>query len=409
MRTRKSTHPACFSVGAALALFLAAGLPSPAKAQVRDNGKFFSPEAVTRANQTTDRIKREYNKNLVVETYDSVPSNLQAEYDRLGKDRFYSEWVNDRGRSLGINGVMVLITRNPGRVQVGVGRETREAEFTLRDRDELRDLFASQFRDRQFDQGLQQGVDFVYRRMGRNAGPESAAAANRGGAGTGSPAGAPSGQSRGSGFPPPPGSGGGGTSSSAPPPGAGRTAVPGCGMGSMLCVILAIVGLVVIARGVMARRAGYGGAPGGYGQGGPGMPPPPPGGGYGYGQPGYGQPGYGQPGYGGAGGGFGRGVLGGILGGVLGGWAMNRMGRAGEAHASDLGTGAASDPNAIGNASTTGYGGLPPTDPSTFGGGSTGGSDFSSSGSDFGGGGDLGGGGDFGGGGGGDTGGGGDF
>ena len=77
---------------------------------------------------------------------------------------------------------------------------------------------------------------------------------------------------------------------------------------------------------------------------------------------------------------------------------MNRMGRPSDANAAGLGTGAASDPNA-GHASTTGYGGLPPTDPSTFGTGPAGGSDFSSSGSDFGGGG----GGDFGGGGGGDT------
>ena len=366
----------------ALALLL---LASAASAQVRDDARFFNAQTVARANDTIDRVRQQYRKTVVVETYDAVPGNLQGNLQQLGRDRFYAQWADDRMRSMNLDGLLILITKNPGRIQVGLGKATPDRTFTVADREQVRKILADNFRSQQYDAGLQQAMDFVYRRMGENAGPEATAG---GRTGSTSPQ------------PPQTGGGAGGGAGSTPsrttplpPVGTSRS----CGMGSMLCLIIGIVVVVMLVRGVFARRsaggAGYGG-----GYGGPGMPPPPPGGVYG--QPGYGQPGYGQPGYGGGGGGggFGRGVLGGLLGGVLGSWGYNRMNRPPGSGQSgfDAGTGT----------SSSDYG-LPRTDPTTFGGG--GGADYSSSGSDFGGssGSDFGGGGggDSGGGGGGDTGG----
>jgi hypothetical protein len=349
-------------------------LASAASAQVRDDARFFSPQTVARANETIDRVRQQYRKTVVVETYDAVPGNLQGDLQQLGRDRFYAQWADNRMRSMSLDGLLILITKNPGRVQVGLGKATPDRTFTVSDREQVRKVLADNFRSQQYDAGLQQAMDFVYRRMGENAGPEATAGGR--GAATSPPQSSPRGYG-----------GVAGGANSTP----GRTSVPpvatgrSCGMGSMLCLIIGIVVVVMLVRGVFSRRsaggAGYGG-----GYGGPGMPPPPPGGVYG-------QPGYGQPGYGGGGGGFGRGVLGGLLGGVLGSWGYNRMNR-------PPGSGSTGFDTGTGDASA---GGLPRTDPATFGGG---GADYSSSGSDFGGGGgsDLGGGGggsDFGGGGGG--------
>ena len=338
-----------------LALCLTLLMASSAVAQVQDDAGFFSADAVSKANQTIDRIKREHGKDLRIETYRQIPSNLQSDFQRLGKNAFYEQWAQQRGQALKLDGMLILITREPSRIQIQVGRATRERAFVQRDRDELTNILASNFKARRYDDGLTQAAEFVYRRLGENLGPESrGAAAQRGPAG---------GTSGGATYPPAPG---GGTTSGGPgrsnptPPVATRT---GCGgsMGSMLCMIIAIVGAVVLIKNVFARRAG-----GGYGGQGPGMPPSAPyGGGAGYGYGG-----------GAGGGGFGRGMLGGLLGGVLGGWAFDRFRGSHNTGASGIDTGGAA--------------GLPPTDPSTF--------DTGSSGADFGGGG---GGADFGGGGGG--------
>jgi uncharacterized protein len=375
------------SLAALLALLFAAAATPSARAQVQDEAGFFSSDAVTRATQTIDRIKREHGKDLRIETYASIPSNLQADFQRLGKDPFYEQWAQQRGKTLGLDGMLVLITREPPRIQIQVGRATREKAFTQPNREELFKVLSNRFKAKEYDDGLMDAADYVYRQMGQNLRASQGAAGRTGaaaGSATGSGAGAGSGS--GTGYPPPPGGSAGSSSgtnrTSTAPPGAGRPGGLACGggMGSMLCLIIGIIGAVMLIRGVFARRSA------GYGQG-PGVPPNAP-----YGQPGYGG-GYGGMGGGMGGGGFGRGMLGGLLGGVLGGWAYDKMG--GRSH----------DAGAAGMGGAAG-GGLPPTDPSTFDSGSTGG-DFGGGGggsADFGGGGggDFGGGGgDFGGGGGG--------
>jgi len=367
-----------------LTLFVAAAAltSTPAWAQVQDQAGFFSADAVTRATQTIDRIKREHGKDLRFETYPGVPSNLQSDFQRLGKEQFYEQWAQDRGKALGLDGMLVLITREPPRIQIQVGRATRERAFTQANRQELFNTLSSRFKAKQYDDGLMDAVDYVYRQMGQNLRAAQSSAGRTGAA-------AGSGGGSGATYPPAPGGTGAPTgsgsnrTSTTPPPGAGRPGMAcGGGMGSLLCMVIAIIGAVMLLRGIFARRSS---GAGGYGQ---QMPPNAP-----YGQPGYGG-GYGG-GMGGGGGGFGRGVLGGILGGVLGGWAQDKM--SGRSH--DVGS------SGMGGAAG---GGLPPTDPSTFDSGATGG-DFGGGGggADFGGGGggDFGGGGgDFGGGGGGDSG-----
>src|SRR5207247_10383456 len=155
-----------------------------------------------------------------------------------------------------------LMTREPPRIQIQVGQATRTTAFPESDREELFNRLSTQFRAKQYDDGLMEAVDFIRRQMEKNLGA-SRSAANRSGSSPGA----------GSAFPPPPG--GGGTSpgsgtnrTSSVPPGAGRPDGLACGggTGTFLCMAIAVIGVIVLLRGVFARRSGgYGGGYGGMG------------------------------------------------------------------------------------------------------------------------------------------------
>lgn len=325
--------------------------------ELRDEGNFFSPDAQQQARQLIDRVRINSGRDVVVHTYASIPADMRSGYSETKKVNFFDQWMIRLGRETGAD-VFVLITRDPSHVQVGSSQAMRNAGgFTVADQGETAGRILNRFRQRQFDQGLLEGLEFIDRRLAQTASAGRSGGAAGTTAGGGSRAGGPSG----SGYPPPPGSGSSGQTRT---PGPAVPQVRTCGMGSMVCLLIAVVGVVLLVRGIFGRRSGYGG---GYGQPGYGQNvPPPAGGGYGYGQPGYGSPG----------GGFGRGVMGGVLGGLLGGWLFNRGAQAGG--------------GAFGSGPDAGPAPLPPTDPSTF---DTGGGGFSSTGGDFGGGSDLGGGG----------------
>lgn len=323
---------------APLAVLLAVA-PARGASYIHDNAGYFSPQAIQQAEATIDQIKQAHGKEMVVETFPAIPEELQSQYSAGNSVRFFQSWGNERARALKVDGVYVLICRDPAHLQAEVGQNTQRRAFTLSNRDQLASLMLGKMRGKQYDQALLDGVNYVKQTMDANEAAGAAAA--------------PQGAGR-----------------SATPP----VAMPGSsghsGIGGWLCVGAIILGIIVLVSSVMGRRRMYGG---GYGPG-PGY-----GGGPGYGPgPGYGG-GYG-PGYGGGGGGFFRGMLGGLLGGAAGGYLFDRY--------RDSQAGAAPPPAGGG-----GSFGAPPDTGTDVGG------DYSGTGGDLGGGGDAGGAGDAGGGG----------
>ena len=141
---------------------------SMADVGVIDGGMFFSEEAVSEANDIVRVIRQSHERDVVVETFAAVPEDLKDELARDGRDRFYADWLERRAKQFGVRGVFVLITREPGRVQVGVDRLTRRRVFTAADGEDLRATVAGAFRARQFDRGLLEGLRLVRRRMDEN-------------------------------------------------------------------------------------------------------------------------------------------------------------------------------------------------------------------------------------------------
>lgn len=329
-------HPWRAAAILAVGWLLGWGAVSSQASEIRDDGKFFSPEVVSKATEDLNRLERRSRLETHIETYETLPADKQATFDQLttkeDRDRLFLRWLQERAKAEGAKGVFILITRKPGHLDVEMSNAIRQRGFGIPQRNEVRDILVKNFKVEKFDEGLKEVVaslESVSLRLGeaRQAAPvarhQTQMPQHR------TPVGAP--------------------------------AQGGGGMGIWGWIILAVVVWLVFSVVAAIVRGMSGGGH--------------------HGQPGYGG-GYGQGGYGYGGGGFFSNMLGGLAGAMAGNWLYDSMsgGHHGQAHAGDW----------TGGSANAGYGG------DDYGGSDFGASDFG--GGDFGGG-DFGGG-DFGGGGG---------
>jgi uncharacterized membrane protein YgcG len=149
-------------IAAAMFAFVAAQPAAmAAKAQVVDEAAFFSPDAVNAANQTLADVEQKTGKQMRVETYAQIPQELRGSYTHERRNQFFTQWAEQRGKELGLSGVLVLATKEPGHLQVVVGKNTAQSGvFTTADRDKLRDTLTGAFQAKNFDAGLSSAVDF---------------------------------------------------------------------------------------------------------------------------------------------------------------------------------------------------------------------------------------------------------
>jgi uncharacterized membrane protein YgcG len=151
-------------VGIALLAVLGSAVRAHAlTAEVRDEAGFFKPETVTRANEVIKEIKQKYKKDLLVETVRHVPEGERQEASSSNPDvkaRFFADWADRRAREEGVDGIYVLITREPGHVEVAVGNRTR-TEFPDEERHRLTQILLNQFKKKEYDEGLLEAVRYV--------------------------------------------------------------------------------------------------------------------------------------------------------------------------------------------------------------------------------------------------------
>ncbi len=360
-----------------------ASLTKAAAYGVQDDGHFFSDEIVAQANDLINQIRTGDNRDVRVATFDAVPADKLHQMEVLGKTPFYEQWAAEIGKHDHVNGVVILMTREPSHLQIVVGNATQRGTFTSADRDELTKLMLGQLRQKQFDQALISGLQFIKQRMDSHPAAAQSAAQPATPSNTPIPS-----------YPSSPS-----TPSSNPP----LTHSSGAPIGTWLCLGVGILGVVFVIMAMANRNRSYGGpgVGGGPGYGAPGIPPQ---GGY---PPNYAGGAYPQGGnYGQSGGGFGRGLLGGLLGGAIGSWGYDKI-----AHGSQSpnyapptpGPGGGSAPASQDDTSYSGSGGDFGS-PASSGGDFGSSSDSSSGGGDFSSGSDSSSGGDFGGGGGSDSG-----
>lgn len=325
---------------------------------VIDDISFFSASAKDQANRVIADVKREFNKDVVVEATHAParPKDVNKD-DKAAVDRFFDQWAQKRYSELAIRGVYLVIVDNPPKIRYEVGRDSQDKHFfTHADGEELVRRLKEKLNAKDHDAALLTSVNFVHNRMKENH-PAVSTSPARSGGGAAAPV---------------------RVEQHRPQP-TGWSWSP---IISIVLIILVVWVIFAIIRGLFGAMSGGGG--GGYG------------GGYG--------PGYG----GGGGGGFFSHFLGGMFGAAAGMWMYNHWfgGGGSSAWAGDGGGGGgySGDPNA-GDATASGGGG--DYDAGGGGGGGDWGGGDAGGGGGGGGGGDWGGGGDAGGGGGGDWGGGG--
>ena len=131
---------------------------------VRDNARFFSARARTEAIGGIEDIGKRFRKDLVWETYSAIPQDLRQGVDLTNKaaaTRFYEAWARTLAKQQRVNGIYILLVKEPPHLQIEVGNDTQGNAFTLKDRDALRTLLLTKLRHQQYDDALLESVSFV--------------------------------------------------------------------------------------------------------------------------------------------------------------------------------------------------------------------------------------------------------
>jgi uncharacterized membrane protein YgcG len=156
-RTRWLLMPALLTIWLGLAGTASAVFPPP----IKDEAKLFSAEAIDKANKKIKEIYSTSKKDLIIETYPSVPEGKTLPDDAKKRGEFFKEWARARAKESGANGVYVLICKSPGRVQITVDDDTAKKAFRAKDLSALDKKLIEAFKAKKFDEGLVEAVDLV--------------------------------------------------------------------------------------------------------------------------------------------------------------------------------------------------------------------------------------------------------
>ncbi len=272
---RRTPHAVALAAVLALLAFLALPAPGGAVGVIQDDARFFSPAAVTAATQRSQQVQQATGKTIALRTVATIGSKDDAAASAAA-DKVFQE--------LQLNGVLIYVVKDAGKLMLKVGQDTRQL-VPVAEETTIRNAMLARFNAKDFDGGLQVGLDALDRDLRAGAAPANGGQQGAAAPARTTPAPAPA---RGGGFP----------------------------LGLLFCLLpLALIGLAVFFIARRRRGGGAGGSMGGAG-----------GGSYPTGGPGYGGPGYGGgggygggygPNTGGGGPGFGAGAAVGGLGGLV--------------------------------------------------------------------------------------------
>lgn len=132
-------------------------------AGIVDAGQFFSPEAVERARHDIELIRHRFGRDLRIVTFDGPPENdrnrLRGSSAEQRADYFRS-WTQKVARGEGVNGVTILIAREPSYLYVNVADDARSV-ISPDEEKRLREAVLAKFREKKFDDGLATAVQLV--------------------------------------------------------------------------------------------------------------------------------------------------------------------------------------------------------------------------------------------------------
>ena len=134
---------------------------------IKDEGKFFSPDAVKKANEEIRDIAKNYRADLLIETYESVPADQVDKVKAMSageRSEFFHRWARARAEAEVVNGVFIIICRNPPHLYVEPTPKFRSTfdEATVK---KLDSILLQDFRDKHYDEGLAAAIKFVREKL----------------------------------------------------------------------------------------------------------------------------------------------------------------------------------------------------------------------------------------------------
>ena len=152
-------------LGAVIGIALAITAPAQAVApEVKDEGKFFSPEAVKKANKVIREIARRYGQDLFIDTVPSVPGDQAEKVKTMApaeRKKFFRNWATDRAQAAVVDGIYILVCKEPGHAEIVYTNLRVSSVFPREATAKLDELLLKQFHDKHYDEGLLQAVEFV--------------------------------------------------------------------------------------------------------------------------------------------------------------------------------------------------------------------------------------------------------
>jgi hypothetical protein len=128
--------------------------------EIKDEGKFFSADAVKKADAAVRELYGKYDKDLLIETVASVPAadvEKVKKMDAKERAKYFLKWARERAKARAANGVYVLVSKQPPRVETFITRKARST-FDAKFRKKLAGAMIEQFKDKHFDEGLAAAV-----------------------------------------------------------------------------------------------------------------------------------------------------------------------------------------------------------------------------------------------------------
>jgi hypothetical protein len=138
--------------------------------EIRDHGKFFSAEAIKKADERIAEISRKYDRDLLIETFASVPEgdvDKVKAMDAKERSQYFVAWAKDRAHKRAVNGVYVLVCKEPRYLQVGVD-EREPHKFPQGTRAAVEEAVKKEFKEGRFDAGLDEAIKVVEERLAKS-------------------------------------------------------------------------------------------------------------------------------------------------------------------------------------------------------------------------------------------------
>jgi uncharacterized membrane protein YgcG len=136
--------------------------------EIKDEAKFFSSDAVKKANKAIRDIFRQSGRDFLVETLPAVPSDQAERVKNMSTEeraKFFYNWAQDRADVAVVNGIYILVTREPPHLEILITRKARSV-FDQSFYQKLRDTLLKEFRQKHFDEGLLAAVEQMRQQLG---------------------------------------------------------------------------------------------------------------------------------------------------------------------------------------------------------------------------------------------------